>query len=198
MKGYGFGYYLNLVKDWNISLILSLALRNDVGAIISYILFDNQTIYPMCLAFMCRSILNSKSVAEIDSVLTHIERDTTVWWKENDNTVDLSILGIDPVPSFTPKCYLDPDYLNFPSKGEHLSPIKNTLFAWFGMIDPNSLGGLLKTKKILKPILIKTSQLDNLRVLSITEGSDKIIIRRNYNQGTDLTMRSVAKLLLGD
>ena len=152
----------------------------------------------MCLVFMCRSFLNSKSVAEIDSVLTHIERETTEWWNKTDNTVDLSILGRDPVPSFTPKCYLDPDYLNFPSQGGHLSPIKNTLFTWFGMINPNSLGGLIQTKKILKPILIRRSLFDNLRDLSGTEGSDKIIIRKNYYQGIDLTMRSVAELLLSD
>lgn len=194
--GYGFGYYLNLVKDWNISLILSLALSDNVGAISSYILADNQTIYPMCLVFICRSILNSKSVAEIDSALIHIESETTKWWNKTDNTVDLSILGRYPVPSFTPKCYLDLDYLNFPSQGGHLSPIKNTLFAWFGMINPNSLGGLLETKKILKPILIRESVFENLRVLSGTEGSDKIIIRRNYYPGIDLTMKSVAELLL--
>ena len=96
------------------------------------------------------------------------------------------------------KKYLDAEYLNFPSSGGHLSPIKNTLFAWFGMINPNSLGGLLETKKKLIPILIKQRQIENLRVLSSTVGSDKIIIRRNYYPGIDLTMRSVAELLLRD
>ena len=46
------------------------------------------------------------------------------------------------------------------------------------------------------PILKTKSQFENLRVLSSTEGSDKIIIRRNYYPEIDLTMRSVAELLL--
>lgn len=205
-KDFGLGAFIKIVKEWthHIELIFALALESSsITHIKPYLLFNNITIYPMCLRFVCRLVLNdlSKEKEDLYCLLKKINYDAGLYW----NTGSFNTSMIPSVNhTFTPKCLLD-IHMPFPDTiSRYGNETKDTLYAWFGIMDPNEFGGLEKTKIKIWTFINEINKIDssfkekilqNLR--GLTDVSETGIIRQNYNSiGNTLTVSSIAKLLI--
>jgi hypothetical protein len=202
-KDFGLGAFIKIVKEWthHIELIFALALdSSSITDIKPYLLFNNITIYPMCLRFVCRLVLNDlfKEKEDLYCLLKKINYDAGLYW----NTDSFNTSTIPPVNhTFTPKCLLD-IHMPFPDTiSRYGRETKDTLYAWFGIMNPNEFGGLEKTKIKIWTLIneidskVKENILQNLR--GLTDVSETGIIRQNYNSmGNTLTVSSIATLLL--
>lgn len=155
----------------------------------------------MCLRFICRLVINEyKEKEDLYCLLKPINEHASRYWQDKYNVADIPMAD----PIFTPRCLLD-GHLLFPvgslRYGENT---KNTLVAWFGIMNPDEMEGLENTKKIIKDFitnLLSTGTLsashnkifEELRGLS--DSTETGIIRAHYKDRGPLTISSVATLL---
>lgn len=201
--GFGLGYFINKVKELThyMELIFALALdsRDATTQVKPYLLANGITIYPMCLRFVCRLVLNDlcKEKEDLYCLLKEINYKARLYWD-----MDASSMLPHDNPSFTPTCLLD-GHMQFPSPITTYWETKDTLYAWFGIMNPNELSGLTQTKKIImtyiNTIILKEQrerilfQLNSLMIDAHETG----IIRKNYNKpGNTLHVNGIATLLL--
>jgi hypothetical protein len=202
-SGVGLGYFINKVKEWThyMELIFALALdsRDATTQVKPYLLANGITIYPMCLRFVCRLVLNDlyKEKEDLYCLLKEINYKARLYWD-----MDASSMLPHGNPIFTPTCLLD-GHMQFPSPTTTYRETKDTLYAWFGIMNPNELIGLAQTKRIIityiSTIIPKEQrerilfQLESLKI----DTSETGIIRKNYNQpGNTLHVNGIATFLL--
>lgn len=102
--------------------------------------------------------------------------------------IDVCKLKITYTNAFTPIQLTDGSVLKLDNHTTHENtPLINTFIAWFGIINPNELNGLLAIKKVLKDLLLTIIKPDYLK--------NKQIIRLNYEPFGKLTVGSISKLL---
>jgi hypothetical protein len=206
-ENHGLKYYIDMVKTWSnhIELIFVLALehKSDTLRVTPYLLANLVTIYPFCLRFVCRLVLNDmfKEKEDLYCLLKQINYNASLYWNlpEGDKSIRPDIN-----PVFTPYCLLV-GYLQFPHKPTYLG-VENTLdtfFAWFGIMNPNELGGLNNTKDIIMNFISSIREENRINILKqfnlLTQMPKiaKSIIKENYNGiGNTLTVLSIAELLL--
>lgn len=156
----------------------------------------------MCLRFVCRVVINEYEKEDLYCLLKslHEHAQSYLISKKIHKSISSPIKTI-----FTPRCLLV-DHLPFPCKSVNYgTDTKNTLVAWFGIMDPNEMGGLINTTQIIKDFIEtlpdKQGVLGQLPGIKQENGWwDKAgTIRIGYNDtGTDthsdLTILSVAQL----
>jgi hypothetical protein len=202
--GYGLGKFISIVKEWthHMELIFALALdsSNAFKQVKPYLLANGITIYPMCLCFVCRLVLNElcKEKEDLYCLLKEVNDKAIIYWGKEKA---LSILS-DGNPSFIPTCLLV-GHMRFPDTTSRFGKeTKDTLYAWFGIMNPNELTGLANTKSIImnfinKKISEKYKQEILLQIQGLSDVSETGIIRENYNSpGNTLHVNDIAKFLL--
>jgi len=205
-ENHGLKHYIEIVKTWSnhIELIFVLALehKSDTLRVTPYLLANGVTIFPFCLRFVCRLVLNDmfKEKEDLYSLLKEINYKASLYWSlpEGDRSIPP-----DANPVFTPYCLLV-RYLQFPHPPTRLG-VQNTLdtfFAWFGIMNPNELGGLNNTKAIIMQFIstiredIRINILKQFNLLTIMPEIARDTIKENYNGiGNTLTVGSIAELL---
>lgn len=204
--GHGLGAFISIVKEWthHMELIFALALESSSITLIKpYLLFNKKTIYPMCLRFVCRLVLNDlfKEKEDLYCLLKKINYDAGLYWNTSSfNTSTIPLVN----NAFTPKCLLD-THMPFPdTTSRYGRETKDTLYAWFGIMNPNEFGGLVQTKIKIINFIDEINKNDSSfkknilqDVFGLTHVSETGIIRQNYNSpGNTLTVSSIATLLL--
>jgi hypothetical protein len=199
--GYGLKHYIDLVKEWYMhkELIFVLALENSQVQVTSYLLANGITIYPMCLRFICRLVLNDmfKEKEDFYCLLKYVYDKANLYWGQEIETI-----LPDMQPIFIPGCLLE-HHLQFPypPQANQSNNIFDTLSAWFGIMNPNELGGLQATKRYIIDYLKDNPQLRDyifgqLKILYKMQRLSQIVIRQNYNQNrNNLTVGSISELI---
>jgi hypothetical protein len=206
-EGFGLKHFIDMVKGWSnhIELIFVLALdhRNDTLRVTPYLLANGVTIYPFCLRFVCRLVLNDmfKEKEDLYCLLKQINYNASSYWNLPKGN---KFIHPDLNPIFTPYCLLV-RYLPFPHPPTRLG-VQNTLdtfFAWFGIMNPNELTGLNNTKAIIMHFIssihddiIRDNILRQFNLLAKIPELARVTIKENYNSiGNTLTVGSIANLL---
>ena len=205
--GYGLGVYISIVKSWidtgYIDLVFALALESTLIEVTPYLLNNRFTIYPMCLRFVCRLVLNNYKEKEDLYCLLKSLNERTVRYLEYYK-IDITSIGSCDKPIFTPTCLLNGP-LSLRDAGMR-NESYNTYIAWFGIMDPNEIGGLMNTKKIIKDFIETLSNKQHVLILlnGLLNPTETGIIRTDFNgsgsepgsePGITLTIYSIAQLL---
>ena len=201
--GYGLKHYIDLVKEWYMhkELIFVLALENSQVQVTSYLLANGITIYPMCLRFICRLVLNDmfKEKEDFYCLLKYVYDKANLYWGQDIETIHLDMQPMQPI--FIPGCLLE-HHLQFPypPQANQSNMILDTLSAWFGIMNPNELGGLQATKMYIIDYLKDKPQLREYIFGQLQmQRLSQIVIRQNYNQNrNNLTVGSISELINPD
>jgi hypothetical protein len=156
----------------------------------------------MCLRFVCRLVLNDlfKEKEDFYCLLKYVYDKANLYWGQEIETIDPNMQ-----PIFIPGCLLE-NHLQFPypQQANQSNNILDILSAWFGIMDPKELGGLIATKNYIIEFLKDKQELkdfifEQLKRLYKMQGLSQIVIRQNYNQiGNNLTVGSISGLINPD
>jgi hypothetical protein len=203
-EGRDLGYFISIVKGWthHMELIFALALDSSDATtqVKPYLLANGITIYPMCLRFVCRLVLNElcKEKEDLYCLLKEVNYKARSYWDEETGS---SILP-DGNPSFIPTCLLV-GHMRFPLNAPN-EEILDTLYAWFGIMHPSELGGFDEIKKKIMDLINIQVEHIKLRILKqivqLMKGETSIV-RENYfispgDTSVNLTIGFIAELLL--
>lgn len=192
-RGIGLKTFMDKIQTFNPIIILLLSLNGriiDDRYYTSYVLSDKETIYPMCLKFVCRLYINNLDEKTLFELIVELYSDVLKYL--SSILIDVCKLKITYTNAFTPIQLTDGSVLKLDDyKSTNNTSLINSFIAWFGIMNPNELHGLLEIKKELKHKLLSKITPENL--------INNQIIRLKYDElKGNLTVASISKLLVDE